>query len=79
MKDSELTVAWAVLEPLAHQRRRIEARVLEWIEARETSLAAEWLALLKVNPVTVLSLAAMGSFALLLLTPLGWVAASVLL
>ena len=50
MNDTELVAAWSALEPSSRRRARIETRVLEWIEAGETSLAGEWLGLLKVEP-----------------------------
>jgi hypothetical protein len=78
MNDSELTGAWAALEPNSRQRRRIEARVRGWLEARESSLLAEWLGLLKVNPIAGLGFAAAAACLVLLATPLSWVAFSVL-
>ena len=78
MNDSELSSAWAALEPTSRQRRRIEARVRGWLEAHESSLAAEWLGLLKINPVAALSFAAVAGCLVLLATPLSWVAFSVL-
>ena len=44
MNDEELGDAWTTLEPTVRQRRRIDARVFAWLEARDTPLAAEWLA-----------------------------------
>jgi hypothetical protein len=75
MNEQGLTDAWAGLEPTAAARRRIETCVVEWIEATDTSLADEWLGLLKVQPVMVMSLAAFGGFALVLASPLGWLVA----
>lgn len=73
MNDTDFTQSWALLEPHSRRRARIETRVFEWIEASETSLAGEWLGLLKVEPVTGLALASVGAVALLvLLTPVGW-------
>jgi hypothetical protein len=74
MNEQELTGAWAGLGPTPAARRRIETRVVEWIAATDTSLAAEWLGLLKVQPV-VMSLATVGGFALVLSSPLGWLVA----
>ena len=78
MNDTELMNVWSVLEPNGRQRARIETRVFEWLEASETSIASEWLGLLKVEPLTALAYASLGAVALLLLTPVGWIATSLL-
>jgi len=78
MNDTDLTRLWSALEPSRLQRARIENRVLEWLEASETSLLAEWLTLIKVETVAGLGFAAMGALSLAALTPLAWVAASLL-
>jgi hypothetical protein len=78
MNASELAGTWAVLEPTERQRRRIEAGVREWLEARESSLAGEWLELFKVNPIAGLSFAAVAACPVLIATPLNWVAFAVL-
>lgn len=78
MNESELTQTWTALDPTTSQRRRIDARVRGWLEARESSLAGEWLALLKVNPVAGLSFAGVAACLVLFVTPLSWVALSVL-
>ncbi len=57
---------------------RLLNRVLEWLEAGETSLLAEWLELIKVDPLPALGFAAMAAVSLLALTPLGWLATSML-
>jgi hypothetical protein len=75
MNDTELITAWSVLAPSAHRRARIETRVFEWLEARETSLAGEWLSLLKVEPLAGLAYIGIGAVSLLLLTPAGWMMA----
>jgi hypothetical protein len=72
MNDTELTSLWAMLEPSSRSRARIETRILEWLEASETSLAGEWLALLKVEPVTGLAFVSVGALSLMLFTPVGW-------
>jgi hypothetical protein len=74
MNDTELMSFWSALEPNGRQRARIETRVFDWLEASETSIVAEWLGLLKVKPLTAFAYAAVGSVALFLLTPLGWIA-----
>ena len=78
MNDTELTSLWSALDANGAQRARIETRVFEWLEASETSIAAEWLGLLKVEPLTALAYASVGAIALLLLTPIGWIATSLL-
>lgn len=75
MNELDLTAAWAALEPSARRRARIETRVFDWLDASETSLAGEWLALLKIEPLPVLAYVAMGAASLVLLTPVGWMAA----
>ena len=78
MNESELTAAWAALEPGARRRARIEAQVFEWVDASETSLFGEWLGLLKVEPLAGLAYASVGALSLLLLSPLGWIASFLL-
>ena len=78
MNDTELVGTWATLEPSSRGRARIEARVFEWIEASESSLAGEWLGLLKVEPLKALAFASVGALSLLLLTPVGWMMSWVL-
>jgi hypothetical protein len=78
MNDADLTRLWTTLEPNGHERARIENRVFEWLEASETSLFAEWLNLLKLDPLPCLGYAAVAALALFMLTPLGWVASAVL-
>ena len=75
MNEMELTAAWATLEPSAHRRVRIETQVFDWLEASERSIAGEWLALLKVEPLSVLAYASAGAVSLVLLTPVGWMTA----
>ena len=74
MNDAELVGHWDALEPSARRRRRIEARLAEWLDAHDTSLAAEWLDLVKAYPFAGLSLATVGGLALWILSPLGWLA-----
>jgi hypothetical protein len=78
MTDMELVARWSVLEPSARRRARIETRVFEWIEARETSIAGEWLDLLKVEPLKGLAYASVGALSLALLSPIGWVVSALL-
>ena len=76
MNDAQLMSLWSTLEPNGRQRARIETRLFEWLEASDTSIASEWLALLKVEPLTALAYASVGAIALLLLTPVGWIASA---
>jgi hypothetical protein len=73
MNDTELMSLWSALEPGTRRRARIETRVFEWLEASETSIAAEWLGLIKVEPLMALAYASIGGVALFLLTPVGWI------
>jgi hypothetical protein len=75
MNDTELVSTWSALEPSARRRARIETRVFEWLEASETSLADEWLGLLKMAPLTGLAYVSVGAISLVLLTPIGWMMA----
>lgn len=75
MNDTELVSAWATLEPSPRRRARIETRVFEWIEASETTLAGEWLSLLKVEPLRALVFVSVGALPLVFLTPVGWMMA----
>ena len=72
MNETELTATWTALEPSVRRRARIETQVFDWLEASETSIAGEWLALLKVEPLSVLAYASAGAVSLVLLTPVGW-------
>jgi hypothetical protein len=75
MNDTDLVATWATLEPSARRRARIETRVFEWLEASETTLAGEWLSLLKVEPLRALAFVSVGALSLVLLTPVGWMMA----
>jgi hypothetical protein len=70
MNDETLGIAWTTLEPTSHRRRRIDARVLAWLEARDTPLAAEWLALFKVAPLRALGLATLSAVSIVAAPPL---------
>jgi hypothetical protein len=77
MNDEELAEGWTTFEPTATQHRRIEARVFTWIEAHDTSLAAEWLALFRVAPFGALGLAAASGVAVVAISPLLWFARAI--
>jgi hypothetical protein len=72
MNEMELVQTWLSLEPSSRRRARIETRVSDWIEAGETSIAGEWLGLLRVEPLSALAFASVGAVSLMLLTPVGW-------
>jgi hypothetical protein len=74
MNEPELTSTWTVLEPTAPQRRRIDARVRDWLDASDVSLVGEWIAVLKVNPIARLAFATVAAILVLLVTPLSWMA-----
>ena len=78
MNESEITETWAALEPTPRQRRRIDARVRNWLDAGDSSLTAQWLQLLRINPLAALSFAAVAGCLVLIATPMSWVAFSVL-
>jgi hypothetical protein len=78
MNEGELGGKWTTLEPTASQRRHLEARVRDWLDAHETSLAGEWFALLRVNPIGRLIYAALAAFLVLVATPLSWMALAAL-
>jgi hypothetical protein len=74
MNDEALENAWTALEPTGHRRRRIDARVSAWLEARDTPLAAEWLGLFKVAPLPALGLATVSAVSIAAAPPLVWFA-----
>jgi hypothetical protein len=78
MNEKELEGTWVALEPAPGQRRRIEARVRRWLEAKDVSLAAEWLELLKVNPIARIGFAAVAACLMVITAPLSWVALAAL-
>ena len=78
MNDEALGNAWTTLEPAAHRRQRIEARVSAWLEARDTSLAAEWLGMFKVAPVPAFGLSMASAVSILAASPFLWFAFSLM-
>jgi hypothetical protein len=72
MNDEELVQTWTTLTPSMPARRRIDDRVGEWLEARDRSIAAEWLGLLKVEPFAAIALTVVGAAAILAAMPLTW-------
>jgi len=74
MNDEELAIDWTTLRPTVRQRRRIDAHVFAWLEARDTPLAAEWLGLFRVAPFSAVGLIAVSAVAIATATPLAWLA-----
>jgi hypothetical protein len=68
MNDEELGDAWTTLKPTV--RRRIDAHVFAWLEARDTPLAAEWLGLFRVAPFAALGLTTVSAVSIVTATPL---------
>jgi hypothetical protein len=78
MNDEDLARTWTALDPDAARRRRIDHRLSSWLEADDTSLAAEWLGFVRREPWPALGLVAASAIALLFATPLAWVARALL-
>jgi hypothetical protein len=78
MDEHDLERVWTALEPTPDQRRRMRMRVSDWIDAHNTSLAAEWIGLIKVSPFTSVGLAAVSVLSIITLTPILWLARSIL-
>lgn len=73
MNGEEIVDVWTALEPTSRQHQRIETRVFEWLEASDTSLAAEWIGLFGASPLSTFGLATVSAVAILL-APLAWLA-----
>lgn len=71
MTDDELIAVWEALEPSPDARARMEGRVMSWLDAAQTPLLTEWLAMFRVAPIRGLSFSFVAAAALLLTTPLG--------
>jgi hypothetical protein len=78
MNDEELAGAWTTIEPTEYQRRRIGAHVFAWLEARDTTLAAEWLGLLRLAPFSAAGLVAVSAVTVAAAPPLMWLALALL-
>lgn len=78
MNDEELVGVWATLQPTVHQRRRIDGRVSEWLDARDVPLAAEWLGLFRAAPFSAAGLVALSAVALATTPPLVWLAGALM-
>jgi hypothetical protein len=70
MNDEELGDAWTTLTPTVRRRRRIDAHLFTWLEARDTPLAAEWLGLFRVAPFAALGLTTVSAVSIVTATPL---------
>ncbi len=70
MTEDDLITAWQALEPSPAARARMENQVMAWLDATETPLWDEWLALLRIAPIRGLSFSLAAALALLLTTPL---------
>ena len=78
MNDEELDGVWATLQPTLGQRRRIDPRVFEWLEARDTPLASEWLGLFRLAPFTAIGLVAASAVSIVTAPPLVWLASALM-
>jgi hypothetical protein len=78
VNDEELGGAWTALRPTVLQRRRIDGRVVAWLEARDTPLAGEWLALFKVAPFSAAGLVAVSAVSVVTTAPVVWLARALL-
>jgi hypothetical protein len=78
MNDEELGSAWTTLDPTWAERRRIDGRVRAWLEAHDTSLAAEWLGMFQVAPVTSFALVTVSALAVAVAPPVLWLARALL-
>jgi len=74
MNDEELGAVFTTLQPTVGQRRRIDARVFAWLEARDTPLVAEWLGLFSATPFSASCLVAVSAVSVVTATPVIWVA-----
>jgi hypothetical protein len=72
MNDEEIVDVWTTFHPTMRQRRRIDARVSAWLEARNTSLAAEWIELFKIEPIFSVGLVTVSAVSIATAPPLIW-------
>lgn len=70
MTDEELIAYWEALEPTPDASARMARRVETWLDAQETWLWEEWLAMLGAAPIQGFAFACAGAIALALTTPL---------
>ena len=74
MNDDAFDAAWTTLQPTPIQRQRIDARVAEWLEARDTSLAAEWIGLFRLAPFSAAGLVLVSALSIVTAPPVLWLA-----
>lgn len=74
MNDEQLAQDWRTLAPVTPQRHRIEARVFDWLEAHDSSLAAEWLGVIKASPVAAVGLGGVSAVSIATAPPFIWLA-----
>jgi hypothetical protein len=72
MNDEALVDAWTALEPAGHERQRIDTQVWAWLDAHDTSLAAEWLGLFRAAPLGAFGLATVSAISIAAAPPLVW-------
>ena len=78
MNDQELVGVWTALEATDVQQQRMQARVFGLLEARDTSLASEWIGLFRLSPVSAFGLLAGSTASLATATPILWLARALL-
>ena len=74
MNDEQLAAVWTSLQPTRRQRQRLDGRVAEWLEARDTPLVAEWLGLFRTAPFSAAWLVAASAVSIATAPPLVWLA-----
>jgi hypothetical protein len=79
MRDDQITDAFAQLDPTPAARTRIEARLLDDLDAAEGSLLEAWLDLVRARPLVGLAYAAGATAALVMSSPLAAVGLRLLL
>lgn len=78
MNDDQLADDWETVEPTARQRQRMEGRVFASLEAHDTSLAAEWLGLVKASPFAAVGLGGLSAVSIAAAPPFVWLARALL-
>lgn len=73
MNERELSTLWTSLEPDADASRNIRQRVDQWMDAHDTSLAAEWMGLFSLEPLAAVGLTAASGLVLAVASPLAWI------
>jgi hypothetical protein len=78
MNDEELGRVWTTLQPTERQRGRVDARVFAWLEASDTTLAAEWLGVFRDAPFSAAGLVAVSAVSIVIASPLVWLAGALM-